>query len=125
MDNDINSLSDYEVITLVLEEDRNYFEELVNRYKNLIFSVVSRMVSDREDIYDLSQEIFIKIYKNLDKYSTEFKFSTWSMRIATNHIIDFRRKKREQFGIEAYEDAGKDCEIGSYPGRHTASQPAI
>ncbi len=96
MNKELSELSDYEIILLVLKEDKNYFEELVNRYKNLIFSVVSRMVADREDVYDLSQEIFIKIFKNLDKYSTEFKFSTWSMRIATNHIIDFRRKKRVQ-----------------------------
>ncbi len=94
MKKDVNNLSDYEVILLVLDEDKDYFEEIINRYKNLIFSVVSRMVSDREDILDLSQEIFVKIYRNLDKYSTEYKFSTWSIRIATNHIIDFRRKKR-------------------------------
>ncbi len=96
MDKNIIELSDIEVIELVLNEDKEYFEVLINRYKNLIFSIVSRMVSNREDIADLSQEIFVKIYKNLDKYSVEYKFSTWCMRIATNHIIDFRRKKRVQ-----------------------------
>lgn len=92
----VSHLSDTEVINLVLNEDKDYFEEIVNRYKNLVFSVVTRMVANREDIYDLSQEIFIKMYKNLDKYSTEYKFSTWCMRISTNHIIDFRRKKKIQ-----------------------------
>ncbi len=96
MKNDLKDLTDKEVIFLVLNEDKNYYEEIVRRYKNLVFSVVSRMVADKEDIIDLSQEIFIKMYKNLDKYSDEFKFSTWCMRIATNHIIDFRRKKRVQ-----------------------------
>lgn len=91
---DVTNMSDIEVIDLVLNEDKEYFEELINRYKNLVFSVASRMVKDREDVVDLSQEIFIKMYRNLDKYSSEFKFSTWTMRIATNHIIDFRRKKR-------------------------------
>lgn len=91
---DLTHMSDVEVIYLVLNEDKEYFEELINRYKNLVFSIVSRMVNDREDVVDLSQEIFIKMYKNLDKYSSEFKFSTWTMRITTNHIIDFRRKKR-------------------------------
>ncbi len=93
---DVDNLTDYEIIELVLNEDKDYFEYLISRYKNLVFLVVSRMVNDKEDILDLSQEIFLKIYKNLDKYSIEYKFSTWTMRIATNHIIDFRRKKRVQ-----------------------------
>lgn len=91
---DLKELTDLEVIELVLTEDSNYFEEIVDRYKNLVFSVVSRMVNDRDDVKDLSQEIFLKAYKNLAKYSAEFKFSTWIMRISTNHVIDFRRKKR-------------------------------
>lgn len=96
MNNIEEKLSDIEVIELVLSGEKDYFEIIINRYKNLIFSTVTRMVNDREDAYDLSQEIFLKMYKNLDKYSTEYKFSTWSIRIATNHIIDFRRKKKLQ-----------------------------
>lgn len=91
---DIKNMSDVEVISLVLNENKDYFEELIDRYKSLVFAIVSRMVTDREDVTDLSQEIFIKIYKNLDKYNSDFKFSTWTISIATNHIIDFRRKKR-------------------------------
>lgn len=90
----MEELTDLEVIDLVLNKDADYFEELVKRYKNLVFSVVSRMVNQQEDVKDLSQEILIKIYKNLDKYSPEFKFSTWVMRISTNHVIDFKRKKK-------------------------------
>lgn len=90
----ISKLTDLEVINLILNEDANYYEEIVKRYKNLVFSVVSRMVNDQEDVKDLAQEVLIKAYKNLEKYSSEYKFSTWIMRIATNHVIDFRRKKR-------------------------------
>ena len=43
---------------------------------------------------DFAQDVFLKIYKNLASYSPEFKFSTWVMRITTNHIIDYRRKQR-------------------------------
>ncbi|MFV0504525.1 MAG: RNA polymerase sigma factor [Lachnospirales bacterium] len=94
MRKDVKNLTDMEVINLCLNEDGEYFEEMINRYKNLVYSISNRMVNNAEDVKDLTQEIFIKIYRNLDKYSPEFKFSTWIMRIATNHIIDFRRKKR-------------------------------
>ena len=70
------------------------FEEIVVRYKNLIYSVVLRMTNEREEANDLAQDVFVKIYKNLDKYYPEFKFSTWVIRIATNHVIDTRRKKK-------------------------------
>ena len=89
--------SDYELVQSASAGDENAFEELVSRYKNLVYSVILRMVTDAEDANDLAQEVFIKVYRNLDKYSPEFKFSTWVMRIATNTVIDFRRKKKQAF----------------------------
>ncbi len=92
----LSEMSDYELITACLNEDKNYFEELVTRYKNLVYSVVLRMINDRDEANDLAQEVFIKVYKNLDKYYPDYKFSTWIMRIATNHVIDYRRKKKQE-----------------------------
>jgi len=91
---DLKQLADYEIITTCLEGDSNAFSELVSRYKNLVYSIILRMVIDKEEANDLAQEVFIKAYKNLDKYYPEFAFSTWIMRITTNHVIDARRKKR-------------------------------
>jgi len=90
----VDELSDYEIVKKCINGEEEYFETLISRYKNLVYSIVLKMVNDREEVNDLSQEIFIKIYKNLDKYSNEFKFSTWITRITTNHIIDYRRKKK-------------------------------
>lgn len=91
---DIKELSDYEVIKLCLNESENYFSEIISRYKKLVYHVVLRMVNNIEESNDLVQEVFIKVYKNLDKYVPNFKLSTWIMRIATNHVIDYRRKKQ-------------------------------
>ena len=88
-------MTDYELVLACLEGDKDSFGEIATRYKNLIYSVVLRMVSDKEEANDLAQEVFIKIYRNLDKYSNEYKFSTWIIRIATNHVIDYRRKKKQ------------------------------
>jgi len=86
--------TDYELVLACVEGDKASFGELATRYKNLIYSVVLRMVSDKEEANDLAQEVFIKIYRNLEKYQPEYKFSTWTIRIATNHVIDYRRKKK-------------------------------
>lgn len=93
----IMDISDYELVQSALSGDNTSFETIVTRYKNLVYSVVLRMVADAEDANDIAQEVFIKIYRNLDKYSPEFKFSTWVIRIATNAVIDFRRKKKQEF----------------------------
>lgn len=93
---DVKGLSDYDLIQVCINEDKNYFSELVSRYKNLVYSVVLRMVNDREEANDLAQEVFIKIYRNLDRYYPDYKFSTWVIRIATNHVIDYRRKKKQE-----------------------------
>jgi len=93
---ELKKMSDYEIIQACLDGDRDCFSELVSRYKNLVYSIILRMVIDKEEANDLAQEVFIKIYKNLNKYHSDFKFSTWIMRITTNHVIDYRRKKKQQ-----------------------------
>jgi len=108
---------DYELIKCCLNGNQEAFAELVSRYKNLVYSVILRMINDHEEANDLAQEVFIKVYKNLDKYSPEYKFSTWIMRITTNLVIDFRRKKKQEIisidDIE-YEPASLDTPEGSY-----------
>ena len=86
--------TDYELVQASLNGNMLAFEELVLRYKNLVYSVVLRMVNNAEDANDLAQEVFIKTYRYLEKYSPEYKFSTWIIKIATNSVIDFRRKKK-------------------------------
>ncbi len=98
---DIDNLTDYELVQKCLNGEKDYFTEIIKRNKNLVYSVVLKMVNNHDDANDLSQEIFIKIYKNLDKYFPDFKFSTWVVKIATNHVIDYRRKKKyELISIE-------------------------
>jgi len=92
----VNNLSDYDLIQKCLNEDKEYFSELVSRYKNLVYSVILRMVNNQDEVGDLAQEVFIKIYKNLHRYYPDFKFSTWIIKITTNHVIDFRRRKQQE-----------------------------
>ncbi|MER3431367.1 MAG: RNA polymerase subunit sigma-24 [Blastocatellia bacterium] len=68
------------------------FETLVLRYQRQIVSYAFRIVGDYDAALDVAQETFIKVYNSLDKYSSEFKFSTWLYRIAHNAAIDYLRR---------------------------------
>lgn len=86
--------SDYEIIQLCLKGNQDAFAELVNRYKKLVYTIVYRMINDKEEASDIAQEVFIKLYRSLDRYNPEYRFSTWAVKIATNLCLDVLRKKR-------------------------------
>lgn len=86
--------SDYELITECLGGNQDAFAVLVARYKKFIYSIVYKYFKDIEDVNDISQEVFLKIYKSLDRYNPQFKFSTWSAKITVNLCLDILRKKR-------------------------------
>ena len=89
-------MTDMQVIEACLAGQQEAFAELIARYKNLVYSIILRMTKDSEEANDLAQDVFLKMYKNLHSYSPEFKFSTWTMRITTNHVIDYHRKRKQE-----------------------------
>jgi RNA polymerase sigma-70 factor, ECF subfamily len=81
------------------------FSELVRRYQNRIYAIVSGMVSDPEDVLDLVQETFIKAYMGLGRFRQEAGFYTWLHRIAIHCCIDYSRKRKrrqEPLPLEQY-----------------------
>lgn len=89
---ELKKLTDGELIVSALKGGDNEFEELVSRYQRPIHSYVSRMLNDYEAALDVTQEVFIKVFNSLDRYSSEYKFSTWLYRIAHNAAIDHMRR---------------------------------
>lgn len=72
----------------------DYFVAIVDRYEQPLARYIRRISNfSQEDIEDALQEIFIKVYKNLNGYDDSLKFSSWIYRIAHNHVIDQFRKK--------------------------------
>ena len=88
----IQKLTDGELIVGAISGRSDGFEELVRRYQRPITSYVFRMLGDYESALDVTQEVFIKVYNSLTKYSAEYKFSTWLYRIAHNAAIDHMRR---------------------------------
>src|SRR6476619_6760608 len=103
---DLANLPDADVVALALEGRDAAHRELIRRYERPIFSLVYRMVRDRELAEDLSQETFIKALNALDSYRPEFKFSSWLFKIANNAAIDhLRRRELQTLSLEGARDA--------------------
>lgn len=89
----IRTLEDSELIAIAIRGREDTFEELVRRYQRPIVSYVYRILNDYDGSLDVTQEVFIKVYKSLERYSSDYKFSTWLYRIAHNAAIDHIRKR--------------------------------
>jgi len=88
--------NDQILINQILAGDANAFTQLVNRYKDLVFTLALRMLKNREEAEEVSQDTFIKTYKSLDKFKGDSKFSTWIYKVAYNSCLD-RIKKNKKY----------------------------
>lgn len=88
------SAIDEDLVKAVLSGDDDAFAELVRRYKRKVFTMVSKFARDEDELDDLSQEIFIKIYKGLDKYRGDAPFEHWLSKLAVNACYDMLRKRQ-------------------------------
>ncbi|MFM2227216.1 MAG: hypothetical protein RL664_559, partial [Bacteroidota bacterium] len=82
------------VLRALNEKDQRAYTELMGRYKDSVYFMLLKMVNNADDAEDLTIETFSKAFKRLDQYTPQFAFSTWLFKIASNHSIDFIRKKR-------------------------------
>jgi len=103
---------DKRLIQQALGGSQAAYGELMSNYNDSIYYLVLKMVRDKEEAEDLKIEIFGKAFLKLEQYTTQFAFSTWLFRIASNHCIDFIRKKRMKTYSIDQQDA--DSENGSW-----------
>jgi RNA polymerase sigma-70 factor (ECF subfamily) len=103
---DLSTATDQEVVEQARDGLEAAYRELVRRYQRPVFSLIYRMVRDRELSEDLAQETFVKVLNAIDRYRPEFKFSSWVFKIANNAAIDHLRKKElDTLSLEGGPDA--------------------
>lgn len=99
-------LSDREVVEFALEGRDSAYRDLIRRYERPVFSLIYRMVRDRELAEDLAQDTFVKVLNALDRYKPEYKFSSWIFKIANNTALDeLRRKGLKTLSLDGAPDA--------------------
>jgi RNA polymerase sigma-70 factor, ECF subfamily len=106
------TLSDQEIVALAREGREAAYRELIRRYERPVFSLVLRMVRDRQLAEDLSQETFIKALNAISSYRSEYKFSSWIFKIANNAAIDhLRRRELDTLSLDGAPHAATPDEI--------------
>jgi len=100
-DSDINrenasasSLEDDKLVKRAVKGEDDACSKLVSKYREPLQYHIGKMIREREQAEDLVQEVFMKAFDNLESYNSNYAFSTWIYRIATNHTIDFLRKRK-------------------------------
>jgi len=83
-----------QLINDALTGDQKAFSAIVKRYREQIFHFILKMVKDGAQAEDLTQETFIKAFRALASFNSQYAFSTWLYKIAANNCIDYFRKKK-------------------------------
>lgn len=104
----MNNLTDKQLVGKYLRKDDQALEELVKRYLPLIFGFVKRYTGNQDNASDITQEVFVKVWKNLKGFDQSKSFRTWIFTIAKRTAIDeLRRQKAIPFSAlqeEGFED---------------------
>ena len=103
------SLGERLFLTRLRARDERAFQELVRDYGDRVFNLVLRMVGNRAEAEDIAQEVFVTVFKSIETFRGESRFSTWLLRIAANHS-----KNRIKYLARRATDKG-DCRICPRP----------
>jgi len=86
--------TDEALVSAILAGELERFGELVGRYQGRLVNYLFRLLRNLDEAHELAQEVFFKIYQALDRYDSQYRFSTWIFRVAQNAAIDHIRKRR-------------------------------
>jgi RNA polymerase sigma factor (sigma-70 family) len=90
----LNRQEDYKLVERAKLNEQAAFARLMEKYQKPLYFHINKIVHDKEILEDLIQEIFLKAFDNIHSFDASYAFSTWLYRIATNHSIDYLRKRK-------------------------------
>ena len=91
------------LIDRILAGEKHLYAELVNHYKRYAFTIASKILIQREDAEEATQDAFVKAFQHLSDFSRQSKFSTWLYRIVFNTAISYKRKEKKN--LQSIDDA--------------------
>ena len=100
---DAQEVPDEDIIARVMRGDKEQFRVLISRHKEKVRNLVYLTIGSAESVDDLSQEVFIKVFRKLDRFKGESKFTTWLYRITVNHCKDELRKRNVRKVFEMFD----------------------
>lgn len=112
---------DTEIIERILKGDMDAFEELIDKYQKMIYNLAYRMFNNSSDAEDITQEVFLKIYRNIEKCSGKHSIKTWVYTITYNTCIDEIRKTKGKEKISL--DKKLNSDDGEYSFEIASNEP--
>ena len=97
------SLRERMLIRRLQQRDEKAFEEIVRLYQHKVYNLVYRMIGNQQEAEDVGQEVFVTVFKSIDSFRGEAKFSTWLYRIAANHC----KNRMKYLGRRSYKSTGE------------------
>ncbi len=95
---------DQKLIESIKNGDTKAYTQLVNRYKDLVFTLALRMLKHREEAEEVAQDTFIKVFKSLNKFKGDSKFSTWIYKVTYNTCLDRIKKNKKHLNDVAIDE---------------------
>ncbi len=114
---------DTRLVEAIRSGDTGAYRELVERYQSRVFAMICGMVRDREEARDITQDTFVKAYRNLDRFRLDSSFYTWLYRIAMNASIDYLRRQKVRKHSEYDDEFGKRDDGGAMDPLHQKMDP--
>jgi RNA polymerase sigma-70 factor (ECF subfamily) len=113
------------LIRRLRDRDERAFRELIDLYRDRVFNVTFRMLGNKAEAEDIAQEVFIAVFKTIETFREESKFSTWLYRVAVNHTknrIKYLARRNDRNRAEL-DDNTADSEAGSIGGAARPARP--
>jgi RNA polymerase sigma-70 factor (ECF subfamily) len=109
---DKTEATDLELLRRARDGHWEAFEELVSRFEPRVFGLTRRILQQRQDAEDATQQTFLSVMEHMDRFREEASVATWILRIATNHALKILRKKRglKTVPLETQTDSSDDDE---------------
>ena len=100
-------MSEVEIIQKLRQGNEQAFRQLVEKYQKLVINTCNGMVHNMEDAEDIAQDVFIEVFRSIDKFRADSKLSTWLYRIAVNRSLNFIRDNKKNKWFQSFEDSVK------------------
>src|SRR5436190_9591361 len=92
-----------EIITKAIGGDQQAFRRLVEKHQRFVYTVCFRMIGNRADTEDITQETFVRLWKHLSRYRPGIRLTTWLYSIATNLCLDHLRSSKHKSSMKTIE----------------------